>query len=415
MAMVESSFDWWQKDVFFSAAEEVQDSADLMESVYREWERERKECFQSGVLEELRRELQTTLGITKWQLEEFEKAVKVSHQKYLAENTIARHRQFVVAIENQISRIEKALHDSLIEEGKQPMRWVQLDDSERDDLALFLSGPARTSQEVKGALDIGLDQTQTAELDTFKGYKETVTINQDSKYVVELAVKDLEPRDKRSSVGESSNGQNELWRSPDIGALQIVVADENMQIEPLDKAQKARQVFDFCGIIRNAEVLTKLSLFKNSFRKAKTEEDMQAKAASTRVLPITRNEVIRNCLGACNRSSNIPYARQLFKRVGGYARHVQVSQYHSSSLQISLIFMLLLFLAVSEFWSTYKCTIPTRFCDLTKKKSPHGSMVKCQKRANGLHLELLAVGLVVQERSVTSTKLEQVPEEAKWM
>ncbi|XP_068653629.1 uncharacterized protein [Aristolochia californica] len=347
MAMVESSFDWWQKDVFFSAAEEVQNSADLMESLYREWERERKQSFQSGVLEEMRRELRTALGITKWQLEEFEKAVKVSHQKYLVENTAARHRQFVVAIESQISLVEKALSDSLIEEGKQPLQWVQLDESERDDLALFLTGPAGTSQELKGSLDMGIDKTQTGELETFKGYKETVTINQDVNYVVELAVKDLrEGRDKSESLGESSNGLKELWRSSDIGALQIVVADENVQSEPLGKAQKACHVFDFCGMVRNAEVVTKLKLFRSNFRKVKSEE---VHVDFRRVLPITQSEGSRNCFGACKRSSNIPYVRQLFKRVGGFVRQVQVLQYHAPSLQTSLIFTLLIFLAVPFF------------------------------------------------------------------
>ncbi|XP_068648871.1 uncharacterized protein [Aristolochia californica] len=353
MAMVESSFYLWQKDVFFSAAEEVQDSADLMESVYREWERERRETFQSGVLEELRRELQTALGVTKWQLEEFETAIKVSHQKYLVENTIARHRQFVVAIESQIARIEKALSDSLIEEGKQSLQWVQLDESERDDLALFLSGSAGTSQKVKCGLDIEMDKTQTGELELFMGYKKTVTINQDVKYSAEFAVKDQpEARDKSESLGETSNGQKELWSLPDTGALQIVVADKNMQNEPLDKAQKTCQVFDFCGILRTTELITKLKSLRNSFRKVKSEEDIQAKAVSThvdfrRLLPFTQSEGSRNCLGACKRSSNIPYVRQLFKRAGGCVRQLQVLQYHAPSLQISMIFMLLIFLAGS--------------------------------------------------------------------
>jgi len=65
--MVANSFDLWRKDAFFSAAEEVQESADIMESVYRTWVRERREGLGSEDSDELRRELQTALGTAKWQ------------------------------------------------------------------------------------------------------------------------------------------------------------------------------------------------------------------------------------------------------------------------------------------------------------------------------------------------------------
>ncbi|WVZ94340.1 hypothetical protein U9M48_040241 [Paspalum notatum var. saurae] len=57
----------WQKDGFFQAAEEVQESADLMESVYRTWIRERSNDSSSDDVEDLQRELQTALGTAKWQ------------------------------------------------------------------------------------------------------------------------------------------------------------------------------------------------------------------------------------------------------------------------------------------------------------------------------------------------------------
>lgn len=64
--LVANSFDLWQKDAFFSAAEEVQESADIMESAYRTWVRERKERSPLENLDELSRELQTALGTAKW-------------------------------------------------------------------------------------------------------------------------------------------------------------------------------------------------------------------------------------------------------------------------------------------------------------------------------------------------------------
>nr|GMD74261.1 syntaxin/T-SNARE family protein [Ipomoea batatas] len=65
--LVANSFDLWQKDIFFSAAEEVQKSADIMESAYRTWLRERREGVAPQFLDELRGELQMALGTAKWQ------------------------------------------------------------------------------------------------------------------------------------------------------------------------------------------------------------------------------------------------------------------------------------------------------------------------------------------------------------
>ncbi|KAF3780797.1 hypothetical protein EJ110_NYTH38481 [Nymphaea thermarum] len=59
------------RDAFFSAVEEVQESADSMESAYRIWERERKDGFAMDDSDELRKELHTALGTTKWQLSLF--------------------------------------------------------------------------------------------------------------------------------------------------------------------------------------------------------------------------------------------------------------------------------------------------------------------------------------------------------
>ncbi|KAL6995411.1 hypothetical protein U1Q18_005548, partial [Sarracenia purpurea var. burkii] len=62
-----SHFDRWEKDPFFSAAEEVQESADRMESTYRTWIYSMKESSSMWNSEELRRDLLTALGTTKWQ------------------------------------------------------------------------------------------------------------------------------------------------------------------------------------------------------------------------------------------------------------------------------------------------------------------------------------------------------------
>ncbi|KAF5817438.1 putative syntaxin 6 [Helianthus annuus] len=49
-----------------------------MESAYRTWVRQKKEGVKSVDLDEFCRELQTTLGTAKWQLDEFQSAVRLS-------------------------------------------------------------------------------------------------------------------------------------------------------------------------------------------------------------------------------------------------------------------------------------------------------------------------------------------------
>ncbi|KAK4760658.1 hypothetical protein SAY87_005551 [Trapa incisa] len=115
--MVANSFEMWQKDAFFTAAEEVQESSDLMESTYRAWERMRKESLDADDLIELYRDLQTALGTAKWQLEEFEKAVWMSYGRYDDKNMTNRHGQFIAAIRDQISRVEGELLESFSDRG----------------------------------------------------------------------------------------------------------------------------------------------------------------------------------------------------------------------------------------------------------------------------------------------------------
>ncbi|KAL9244869.1 hypothetical protein vseg_018588 [Gypsophila vaccaria] len=148
--LVANSFELWQQDAFFNAAEEVQESADILESAFRAWSSAKRDGISSNDVEALRRELQTALGTAKWQLEEFDRAVKSSYGSCRDQNLMSRHQQFIVAIECQISRAEDALRESLYEEGKQPFRWVNLNEDERDDLAMFLSGFSGTPKKSTG-------------------------------------------------------------------------------------------------------------------------------------------------------------------------------------------------------------------------------------------------------------------------
>ncbi|XP_023538315.1 uncharacterized protein LOC111799134 isoform X1 [Cucurbita pepo subsp. pepo] len=142
-------FDLWKKDGLFSAAEQVQESADTMEFAFRTWVREKREGLNSDDLDELRREVQTALGTAKWQLEEFEKAVGVSYRSRSEEHALERHRMCIAAIGNQISHVEAVLRESYDKVGKRPLRWVNLNKEECNDLAAFLSGISQVPHSAK--------------------------------------------------------------------------------------------------------------------------------------------------------------------------------------------------------------------------------------------------------------------------
>ncbi|XP_047322270.1 uncharacterized protein LOC124926140 [Impatiens glandulifera] len=206
--LLANSFDQWQKDAFFSAAEEIQQSADIMESSYRTWQRMKIGGLAAEGLDELCRELQTSLGTAKWQLDEFERAVRSSYRKLSSDDTAAtRHREFINVIENQISRVETALRNFLIEDGKKPLRWIHLDEDDRDDLAAFLSGSLPTSQ---------------------INPKEGIIVSSSDSVI------DIEPEEEEEVfTGTSDDTQLRTWSSPTTGSWKIGVADDERKESPL--------------------------------------------------------------------------------------------------------------------------------------------------------------------------------------
>ncbi|XP_042489002.1 uncharacterized protein LOC122069135 [Macadamia integrifolia] len=250
--LVANSFDLWQKDAFFTAAEEVQESTDIMESVYRAWLREGRDGIGPEDSEELRRELQITLGTAKWQ---------------------------------GCVSTEKALIESLEEEGKQPLRWVNLDEEERDDFTSFLSRTPGTSQGTKEGNDDlrpttdnslkGIDRRRKVadfhidlacridNPDCVTDFKEVAALKQDSNYVVKLEARESPgTKDDLSCEVEKSNGHRTTWSTPNIGSWKIVIADEDEQRKTLVESDESR---------------TKGKGFKNSFRRQKGGDHVQSK------------------------------------------------------------------------------------------------------------------------------------------
>ncbi|KAJ0251733.1 hypothetical protein HA466_0126500 [Hirschfeldia incana] len=225
--MVANSFDLWQKDVFFSAAEEVQESADTMESAYRVWVKEKRQGRVTVESDQLCIELQAALSTAKWQLEEFERAVRLSHHGHCRDDTtLTRHKQFVTAIENQIYRIQSALQEALTENGKQPMRLVDLNKEERDDLAMFLSGSSSLTSESFNSGSTNLrDSSSSCVIDIDEGGS--------PESAHDAVIRVQQAADKRS-------GTRRTWSSPNVPnvtALRI-----NVDVEEEEK--KKRLVFD---------------------------------------------------------------------------------------------------------------------------------------------------------------------------
>lgn len=189
------------------------------------------------------------------QLEEFERAVRGSYGHRGEDSSTARHSQFIAAIESQISRVESALRESFLEEGKKPLRWVNLNEEERDDLATFLSG---TSQITHGAKDEGigirapmksahtLDENQNMRKvstslqssasskrgisDEILSVKEEFKVNQDEKYAMELELKEVYgSRDDKICQADKTANTRRTWSAQNFGDLKIVIADEDEQ------------------------------------------------------------------------------------------------------------------------------------------------------------------------------------------
>lgn len=311
-----SSFDRWEKDPYFSAAEEVQESADRMESTYRTWIHAKKDTSSMWNPEELGRDLRTTLGTTKWQLEEFARAVRSSYARSSSEDARDRHHEFIVAMEDQISKIENALRESALSEGKTSLPWVRLDEGECNELASFLSGPHASEEKVL-AKSRDIENLQVTE-------------------------RESAPDCSKNSCGSSEWGSREAREekshghrrtasaSADIGSWKIAVYDDshlpsssNMMIE-----QPVRKIPSFSGFISSLESASKLKWSKNGFRKWKAvdrHEDVDA--ALLRSSQLTRGidacyERSKSCLDSdC-------YDKQLYGWHGAIQRQLQRSQYY---------------------------------------------------------------------------------------
>ncbi|KAK1300659.1 hypothetical protein QJS10_CPB13g00431 [Acorus calamus] len=346
-----SSFDRWEKDPFFAAAEEVQESSDRLESVYRRWIHERKnQSNSSSEADELQRELQTALGTAKWQLEEFERAVRTSDgasSSSMEDETKDRHAQFVSAIGCRISSIQNALEDFAIEEGQTSLRWVCLNEGERDELALFLTCPPPSNENTPSV-------APPMEVD---GRGETgVRTSKDSCYSLELGLPRTAVKEERAVL---HGHRRVVSASADIGMWKNFVADdEEAQRKSFDGWPDLAppKVVGFSGFVRGAvESTAKMKWPMNGFRKLKGGDRHQASVAvdtsGSQSHQLSRDinscyERSKSCLDSCGEDA---YDKQLYGWIGSLHRQLQRSQYqiqYGRPLQVAVWVLLGLSLVV---------------------------------------------------------------------
>lgn len=313
-----SSFDRWEKDPFFSVAEEVQESADRMESTYRTWIHASKDVCSSWSFEELRRDLRTTLGTTKWQLEEFERAVQSSYNANSSEDVRDRHRDFIVAIEDQVSKIEKSLQESALLEGKTSMPWVRLDKGECDDLALFLSGPT-----VSGEKELPpKSHSRTNEIPRGINIESVPHCSKNSGQSVEWS--------SSEAKGEKSHGHRRTASaSANIGTWKIAIGGDVLEQNSSNGQPSIppRKVPSFSGFLNSMESVAKVKWSKNGFRKWKAVD-----CDSESNTELLRSPQLATGLNACYERSKScldcdNYDKQLYGWYGAIQRLLQRSQY----------------------------------------------------------------------------------------
>nr|GMC48177.1 syntaxin-61-like [Ipomoea batatas] len=328
-----TQFDRWEKDPFFAAAEEVQESADRMETIYRTWIHVAKDKSNAWDAEELRRDLKTALGTTKWQLEEFDRAVKSSYTNRSGDDAEHRHMEFVVAIDCEIKKVAGSLAESDVSQGKPTSPWVRLDKGERDELALFLTGPAGLALEND-------EQQQTGKL------------GEDGKQSMPGCLRNSSSQTDKglAEANEDKLGHRRTASaSADIGAWKIAVSDDVSTMQP---QPPPRKIPSFSGFMNTMESAAKLKFAKNGYRKFKNSDihHEAAEGSLPQTQPSSRGsntcyERSKSCLNGCDKC----YDKQLYGWHGTVQRQFQRSQYYMLySRPVRVVFLIILLCLIGE-------------------------------------------------------------------
>lgn len=199
------------------------------------------------------------------QLEEFQRAVRSSYNESFTEDSRDRHSDFIIAIEDQISKIEHSLQESALLEGKPSSPWVRLDEGECNELAMFLSGPSAFGESTPLKNHNGDDENQQ---NMCKGL--TTDRLKTSNHLVQSG--SLEARDEKSHQHRRTASA-----SADIGAWNVAITEVRYQPNSSDgqPLQPPRKVPSLSGFLSSMDCASKLKLPKSGVRKWKAMDNKQ--------------------------------------------------------------------------------------------------------------------------------------------
>ncbi|KAG5044979.1 hypothetical protein JHK86_014385 [Glycine max] len=334
-----SSFDRWEKDPFFNAAEEVQESADRMESTYRTWIHARRDASSPWNCDELRRDLETTLGTAKWQLEEFERAARSSYSRVSSEDARNRHRDFIHAIGDKIQKVEHSLQESVHSGSKASLPWTRLDEGERDELASFLSGIPVLIKCV-GRDNESLQANCSSNLHVSSGWGSS-----------------------EAALEKSRGHRRAASADADIGTWKITVSDDVQQSSSSNGSSgptPMHKVASLSGFFGSMETISKFKWPKNGYRKLKAVNPCEEEDKAL-LPPAGLNggieayyERSKSSLGNCNEC----YDKQLHGWYGALHRQLQRSQYqmqYNRPVQIAVWAVILLCFIGRPFFLSIIC------------------------------------------------------------
>ncbi|OAY81466.1 hypothetical protein ACMD2_05566 [Ananas comosus] len=305
-------FDRWEKDPFFPAAEEVQESSDRMESIYRRWIHEQKIASnrtsdRESDSHELLNELRLALGTAKWQLEELAREIRSNDEACSpGDDMRARHCQFIAAIANHIAIVENSFRGLNQEQRDCTSAWVTLDQGERDELALFLSNPFPEPEKAPIA-NRGTECLKIVGLTN--------------------EISNLE-RKEEHLCGHRRTAS----ASAEIGSWKILVSGEDIPRRSVEEQTHGLpvKVPSLSCLAKAVEPTSKMNWCRNGFRKWKTEDHHQP----AELIPLKNNQFSReldacyertkSCLGDCDDET---YNKQLYGWIGALHRQLQRSQY----------------------------------------------------------------------------------------
>ncbi|XP_050884920.1 uncharacterized protein LOC127088048 isoform X2 [Lathyrus oleraceus] len=288
--------------------------------------------------DELRRDLLTAMGTAKWQLDEFQRAVKSSYRKSSSDDARNRHQDFVAAIEAKISKVENLLqlHESVPLGSKVSLPWVSLDEGERNELASFLSGMPLSPSGGKPPL-------------RFTG-RDTVNPKLGDTDSVRAAVE----------VEEKPYGHRRVASAgADISSWKIAVLDNVQQSTSSNDSSgptPMHKVASVSGFFSSVESISKWP--KNGYRKLKAMDSHQ-ETDNALLLPSTEcNGVINDCnekSKICLHSCDGCYNKPLHGWYGALQRQLQRSQYqmqYNRPVQIAVwIVIILCFIVLIAFYA----------------------------------------------------------------